>query len=376
MLFRDVIGQEELKSGLRERARQGMIPHANLFLGEEGSGPFALAMALAQYMSCPHRTDDDSCGECDSCKKFASFQHPDMHFTYPIYTKGDVSKNVSTSFNEEWRNFIIGKPYPTFTSWIEHLDAAGKNMEVFVGEAEVISRNMALRSYEGGYKFQVIWLAEYLRQETANKLLKTIEEPTKGTIFLLVASSSDRMLSTILSRTQLIKVNAIADEDLTGAIQQRHSLDPQQARDLSQFAEGDYAKVLAMLNNAEGQKELLGQFTSWMRACYKRDASELVNMAAALGGAAKQSQRQFLSYALHFVRQCIVNNYGQTDLARFTSEEGAFASKFAPFIHHGNVLRITELLNEAMSDLFRNANGKMVFMDLSLRLHHELHRPQ
>ena len=261
--------------------------------------------------------------------------------------------------------------------WISRMmKIYSSDMEVFVGEAEVISRNMALRSYEGGYKFQVIWLAEYLRQETANKLLKTIEEPTKGTIFLLVASSSDRMLSTILSRTQLIKVNAIADEDLTGAIQQRHSLDPQQARDLSQFAEGDYAKVLAMLNNAEGQKELLGQFTSWMRACYKRDASELVNMAAALGGAAKQSQRQFLSYALHFVRQCIVNNYGQTDLARFTSEEGAFASKFAPFIHHGNVLRITELLNEAMSDLFRNANGKMVFMDLSLRLHHELHRPQ
>lgn len=376
MLFSSVVGHDSLKRKLRQRAQSGEIPHASLFLGPEGNGGMALALAFAQYIACEAPTEDDSCGTCATCRKFEGLQHADLHFTYPIFSQGTDHKNVSASFADAWRNFLLTNAYPTYKSWLETINAGTKNVQIYVAEAEVISRQLALRSYEGGFKFQIVWLPETMKSETANKLLKTIEEPPDKTVFIFVAESSDRMLPTVLSRTQIVKVDGVSDEDMIESLQKRHALSEDQALDLTHYAEGNYSKALALLSNNSEQKALLEIFKEWMRACYARDAKKLEQTVGDLAGSGRSAQQQFLAYALHFVRQCIVSNYGRQDLARFTSEESGFAAKFSPFIHHGNVLKITEFLNEASHDVSANLHGKILFMDLSLKIHHELHRKQ
>lgn len=380
MRFADVVGQEALKEQLRARVKSGMVPHANLFLGPQGSGNFALAMAFARYACCPNRDELDACGKCDVCKKFDTLQYADLHFSFPVYKASSTSKGASSEYMKEWRSFLLGEEgsgfnaYPTPQGWIEKLDAEKKTLQILDAEAGEISARLALRSYEGRYNIQVIWLPESMRNEAANKLLKLIEEPPDQTLFLLISHATENILPTILSRTQLVQVPRIADEDLEAALRERLGMESSYAHDLAHFVEGDYSKALDIARNTDGNSAFLERFRAWMRACYKRDAMRLVDFAAELGGGSRDSQKQFISYTLHFVRQCIVNNYGEHELARFTSEEADFATRFAPFIHHRNVIQINELLNEAYHDISRNVSGKVVFLDLSLKLHSELHR--
>lgn len=376
MLFNDIIGQEELKAELRRRVREGTVPHANLFLGKNGYGGFPLALAMARYMSCPDRSEEDSCGVCPVCKKFETLQYADLHFSYPIRNMGR-GKNVSESFNDDWRTFLQKSLYLDYEGWLKQLDTtkSARNTEIYVEESASIARKIALKSYEGGYKFQIIWMAEKMNMEASNKLLKTLEEPTDGTIFLLIAESSEHMLKTILSRTQLVKIKSIDDASMKVRLMEQHGLESGQAENVAHYAEGDYLKAIDVMSNAEEQRIFLERFKGWMRACYKRDMRQITSLVTDLSKSNLPVQLQFVDYAIHFVRQCIVSNYGKDDLARFSPEESAFAQKFAPFIHHGNVIRITELLNEAYSDLRGFVNAKVVLTDLSLQLHNELHRP-
>lgn len=374
MRFSDVVGQEQLKNQLRSRVQTGMVPHASLFLGSEGSGNFALAMAFAQYACCDHRDERDACGNCDVCRKFETLQYADLHFTYPVFKRPEPAKGLSTEFNAEWRSFIAGEAYPTLSAWNERLDAEKKQLMIFVAEAGAIAQRLALRSYEGRYIIQVIWLPELMREDTANKLLKLIEEPPAQTLFLMISQSADRILPTILSRTQLVKVPAIEDEAVAQSLVEKEGLTLEAAQDVARFVEGDYARARAIARDADGQAAFLGKFASWMRACYARDAAQLVDFASEIGAGSREMQKRFLSYTLHFFRQCIVNNYGENDLARFTRDEQAFASRFAPFINHKNVMSMSDLINDAIRDVDGNANGKLVFLDLSLKLHSELRR--
>ncbi len=374
MRFSDVVGHEQLKTQLRSRVQSGMVPHASLFLGPEGSGNYALAMAFAQYACCDHRTETDACGTCDVCRKFETLQYADLHFTFPVFKRPEPAKGLSTEFNAEWRNFIQGEAYPTLSAWNERLDAEKKQLMIFVAEAGAIAQRLALRSYEGRYIIQVIWLPELMREDTANKLLKLIEEPPAQTLFLMISESAERILPTILSRTQLVKVPAIDDESIAQAISEQEGIEIEAARDIAHFVEGDYARARAIARDADGQAAFLGKFTGWMRACYARDAAQLVDFAGDIGAGSREMQKRFLSYTLHFFRQCIVNNYGQHELARFTRDERTFANRFAPFINHKNVMAMSDLINEAIRDVDGNANGKLVFLDLSLKLHSELRR--
>lgn len=377
MLFRDIIGQDDLKRDLIKRVNEGTVAHANLFLGANGYGGYALALAMARYMVCDDRQPEDACGKCPSCLKFNSMQYPDLHFSYPIRSMGGNGKNVSEAFNEEWRKFIASNAYPGYEQWLKVLDEtkATRNQEIYVDEAQNIARKLALKSYEGKFKFQIIWMAELINMEAANKLLKTLEEPPEGSIFFMIAEKGDNMLNTILSRTQLVKVPAIDDLSMKQALVSRHGMGDEQAENVAHYVEGDYLKALDVISNSEEQRVFLERFKDWMRACYKRDAKKINSIAMELAKMNLPAQLQFVDYALHFVRQCIVSNYGEDQLARFSNDERGFAQKFAPFIHHGNVIRINELLNEAYTDLRGYVNAKIVFADLSLKMHNELHRP-
>lgn len=377
MLFKDVVGQEPLKAAMRQQIREGSIPHAHLFVGNEGSGGMALALAYARYTCCPQRTETDSCATCNVCRKFDSLQYADLHFSFPMASLGKKTEDNHCEQNlKEWREYLVENPYPTFDDWYQALSPSNRDLAIFVAEAGKIARKLSLRSYEGRQKFQIIWLPERMRSDTANKMLKTLEEPPDGTVFILVAEAAETILTTITSRTQLTRIPEIDDVAMTNALIDRFDLDAGSAGNVAQFAQGNLNQAMELINNAGGHLEFLENFKNWMRSCYKRDISAVNGTINGLLKQGTRKQIEFLKYALHFTRQCIVSNYGLHELSRFTTEEASFAKNFARFIHHGNVVAITELLEESIADLNSNLNLKIVMMDLSLRMNAELHRPQ
>lgn len=371
VLFKDIIGHTELKNTLRDRIRKGMMPHASLFAGPEGTGTFQLALASARYMNCESRTDDDSCGTCNKCAKYNAWQHADTFFSYPVYRVNDETN--SADFVEQWREMVLADPYFTLDQWKQRITDT-KQIQIFVSEVPIITKNLSLKAYEGGPKIQIIWMLEMMNEKAANKILKILEEPPSDSFFMLTAQSADAILPTILSRVQLIKVPALTDEEVSAALQDRLGCDPKRALDIAYLADGNYAKAVQIHTNTDDQTAFLTQFKNWMRACYKRDGKAIGDLSAIVSKYSRDAQRQLYDYAIHFVRQCIVYNYGQIELARFTAEEQSFAENFAPFIHHNNVVAISELFNAASQDVGRNVNARLIFVDLSLKLHRQLHR--
>lgn len=374
MRFAEIIGQEELKKKMVGIARRDRLAHATMFLGPEGCGAFPLALALAQFISCKQPGEDDSCGECDSCRKFKSFQHPDVHFSYPIINPGSKQKSVSETFNEQWREMVLKSPYFSFHEWREYIGAENKQLSFMVDEANSILHKLSLSSYEGGSRFLIMWLPELMRVDTANKLLKILEEPEPGTFFFLISESTENILPTILSRTQLIKVNKIDDEAMKMALGKKLHLDANVAADLAHFVDGNFVKARELAAIEDESARFFAAFVGWMRACYSRDVAKMVSLTDEIHGKGREGAKEFLEYTLHFVRQCIVHNYGQDDLARFTSQEAAFAAKFAPFINHLNVIELTREVNAAILDISGNVYLKTVLVDLSLKIHRLLRR--
>jgi DNA polymerase III subunit delta' len=371
VLFKDIIGHRELKASLRERIRKGMMPHATLFAGPEGSGTFQLALACARYMNCEARTEDDACGTCNKCGKYNTWQHADTFFSYPVIRVNDETN--SADFIEQWREMVKADAYFTLDQWKQRITDT-KQIQIFVSEVPVITKNLSLKAYEGGPKVQIMWMLEMMNEKAANKILKILEEPPSDSFFMMTAQSADSILPTILSRVQLVKVPALSDEQIAEALQERHGCDAKRAMDIAYLADGDYAKAAQIFSSTDDQTAFLTQFKNWMRACYKRDGKAIGDLSAIVSKYSRDAQRQLYDYALHFTRQCIVFNYGQVELARFTAEEQSFAENFAPFIHHNNVVAISELFNAASQDVGRNVNARIVFVDLSLKLHRQLHR--
>jgi DNA polymerase-3 subunit delta' len=348
-----------------------MMPHGTLFQGPEGSGAFQLALACARYMNCESRSEDDSCGTCDKCTKYNAWQHADTFFSYPVVRLNEDT--TSADFAEAWREMVLSDPYFTADEW-KHRITDSKQLQIFVSEVPVISKNLSLKSYEGGPKIQLLWMLEMMNEKAANKILKLLEEPPADSFFLMTAQAAEAILPTILSRVQLVKVPALEDEVIQQALVQRHACNEQRARDVAYLADGNYAKAVALIQEKEETGAVFNMFKTWMRACYKRDGQAIGEMSALVSKYSRDQQRRLYDYAMHFVRQCIVFNYGQEALARFTEEERTFATNFAPFIHHNNVVALADLLNAASQDVGRNVNARLVFVDLSLKLHRQLHR--
>jgi DNA polymerase III subunit delta' len=375
MRFAQVVGQNEVKSRLRNAFHEGRIAHALMFLGPEGSGNLALALAFAQYISCTNRTDEDSCGVCPTCNKISSLQFADMYFTFPFFNKTDSieEKTTCNDWIKEWRSHLAASPYTTLDQWRNELTDDNKQLIMSVAEAGNIMNHLSLKSYEGGYKFQIIWMAEFLKPDTANKLLKIIEEPPQNTIFLLVASSLENILATILSRVQVIYIPKIDDADI------KHSLtalgaNEDKASEIAHFAHGDWNKALQLLHARNPDENYAIQFQSWMRMCYKKDVPGIVKWADDMHKESREDQKHFLSYALDQIRQNLVLNYAGSDFVRMNAGEKNFSDKFAPFINDLNAEDLMEEITEAYQDVSRNAYSKLVFTDLSFKLHYMLIR--
>jgi DNA polymerase-3 subunit delta' len=374
MLFSEIIGQQAVKERLIRSVKDGRISHAQLFLGPQGSGTLALAVAYAQYISCSNKQEHDSCGQCSSCIKYNKLVHPDLHFVYPVALSKDV--RVSTDVAAQWRGAFLDNPYVTLFNWFEQLDAENKQAVIGVEESGEILRKLSLTTYEAEYKIMIIWQAEKMNQQSANKLLKILEEPPDKTLFLLVCESEDQLLRTIVSRTQLIKINKISESDMMQSLGDRHGLSPEAAEKITHLADGNYAEVLLLVNENENAGQNLLSFQKLMRASLKFDPKAVMVWIDEISAAGRERQKNFLNYALHIMRESLVLNYADEELVKLAADEQEFVKKFSPFIHGSNVERFIEELNKAHYHMERNANPKILFMDLAFKFNELLNVPK
>lgn len=381
MQFAQVAGQTHLKNSLIEAVKEGRIPHAQLFAGAEGYGTFALALAYAQFVSCTNRqyyegrkeTElmGDSCGKCPSCLKYSKLVHPDLHFVFPNTTTKKIDKNNESSlFMEQFREFVLENDgYIDINSWLEYLKVDNKQGEINVRDAVSIVRDLTMTTYESPYKTMIIWCADRLRHDVAPKLLKILEEPYEGTLFLLITENTEAILPTILSRTQLVKILPIEDTAIEHYLINTKHFDQQKAATIAANTDGNLIKALQY--DAETNKEFTELFIKWIRIAfqYRSKASDLSVLVEQIAKMGREAQKNFISHVSELFRECLMCNMGmQIKGGLFRDENTEFRNKFSKFVNTDNISGITHLLEQTRYHVSRNANSKILFFDLSLHL--------
>jgi DNA polymerase-3 subunit delta' len=366
MLFKEVVGQIEVKKRLIRSVTDDRISHAQLFLGPEGSGNLALAIAYAQYINCSNRTPEDSCGTCSSCNKFGKLIHPDLHFAFPVASS---SKDpVSDDYIKEWREIMISNPYFNPNQWYAAIGLENKQGLISKNESHEILRKLNMKSFEADYKVLIIWMPEKMNVTAANKLLKIIEEPPAKTLFLLVPENSGMMLTTILSRTQLIKIPKIDDQSLFDHFMAHYNFTEAQVKDAVRISDGNMNAALRVLHSDEENIENFELFAALMRTCYKRDVLALLEWCDKVCSFGRERQKNFLAYSIRMLRENFMINQGVTQLAKLTTKEDDFSSKFYPFINNQNVQSLFNEMGKAMYHVESNGNDKIIFSDMALKI--------
>ena len=370
MQFKNVIGQSAVKQRLILSVQENRVPHAQLFLGPEGNGKLPLALAYAQYILCPHRTATDSCGVCPSCQKISKLTHPDLHFVVPSTTTKSVKSNPESDlFMAEWREYVTQKEgYVDAASWYEFLEVENKQGYISVRDAATLLRKLSFKAYEGEYKIAIIWMAEKMRVDTANKLLKLLEEPPEKTLFILIAEDQEELLATIRSRTALVKVPRIEMEVIKTALMQRQDCTAQQAADAAIVADGSWIKAVELLKDTEDQKFYFRTFQQWMRLCFKAAVSELIDFSNNIKSIGRERQKQLLDYGLNIVRNSQLFNNNLASMVMLPEEEKKFNAGFAPFVKPANIMQIADLLEEASRQIERNGYAPIIFLDTSFKM--------
>lgn len=371
MQFQQIIGQTALKQDFIREIKSEKIAHAQLFHGPAGQGGLPLALAFAQYVFCQNPSDTDSCGTCPSCQKVQLNQHPDLHFVFPVVLA--IGK-TSELFLEDWRNQLKENPYFNLFEWTERIDNKLRKPIIGTEESKEIIKKLNLKSFEGGYKVMIIWQPEEMNADCANKLLKILEEPPAKTLFLLVSEDAGKLMITIQSRTQLVRIPKISEEELSRHLQQTKGLNSNQADSVAAFAEGSLIAATAYLEANESQDQQREQFIQLMRVCYKKDVLAMMDWAESLSGIGKERQKLFLQYALHMLRQSLLTNYMGDILTKVSKEEAAFLDKFAPFISGNNIREFIETIDDAYYHVDRNANAKILFTQLCFQTMRYIHQ--
>ena len=370
MQFKDVIGQSAIKQRLIQSVRENHVSHAQLFLGPAGSGKLPLALAYAQYILCPNRTETDSCGVCPTCQKMQKLAHPDLHFVVPTATTKKVKTNPESDlFMEEWREYVIqNQGYVDTSSWYSFLDVENKQGYMSVRDAASLLRKLSMKSYEGEYKIAIIWMAEKMRPDTANKLLKLLEEPPEKTVFLLIAEDAEELLATIKSRTVLMKIPTIEPAAIESALQTRLGCNPQQAHNAAMISEGNWINACHSVKESEDRKFFFTTFQQWMRLCFRAAYSEIIDFSANIKTLGREKQKELLDYGLRIIRNALLFNNNLAGIVMLPEDEKVFNSKFAPFVNPANLAQITDLFEEAIRQIERNGNAQIIFTDVGFKM--------
>lgn len=366
MQFKEIPGLDHVKETLRRSVSHNHVAHAQLFDTGAGGGGLALSLAFATYINCENRTEEDSCGQCASCNKMNKLIHPDLHCIFPIATSKKVNGNTSDAFLPLWRSFLISNPYSTLTEWLDFISAENKQGNISVQEARTILQKLSLKSYEGEYKILIIWKPELMNIASANALLKILEEPPSKTLFLLVSDQTDRLLPTILSRTQRISIPVFSDQNVAEYLTENTSVDPARARQVAYLCDGNLSEALLLAN--ENTDDRPAWFADWMRSCYKQDIPYLVKLSDLFDAMPKETQKGLYEYSLRVFRDMFVWTQGAGELLRAPQEELSFVQNFSKAVPIQALERMVSEVNEAYYHTERNVRAKMVFLDLSLTI--------
>ena len=372
MRFADITGQDNLKRHLAQTVDAGRVSHAQLFTGASGFGTLALAVAYVQYLCCRHRHNGDSCGECPDCRQIEALAHPDLHLVFPVNKQGKKSGEVirSDEFLPQFRT-LFAERRGCFSpqEWYDRLDL-GKTLKGMIAarEADEIIRKLSFKSFEADYKTMLVWLPETMNEEAANKILKILEEPWERTLFILVSEHPDRLLPTILSRTQEVCVPRIAPEVLEREALARGVADPLQARNMARLADGDLLELghLVAGESDAQRKEHFALFCSLMRLSYNDKHLELVTWAEEAAQLSREQQRGFLRDAARLLRESYMLHAGIREISYLWGEELAFCTKFAPFVGSQNIEPLIAEIESASAQIAQNGNPTIVFTHFAL----------
>ena len=381
MLFSEILGQEHIKKHLTKSVDLGRIPHAQLFVGPEGSGTLPMAIAYAQYILCNNTNGENNSGN-EACNlKFNALSHPDLHFAFPVTTNDKVKKHpVSSHFLEEWRQLLDQQPYGNLFDWYRLLGVDNKQGQIGVDEAHDIVKALALKSYEGGHKVMLIWMAEKMNIACANKLLKLIEEPPEKTIFILIAEDEEQIISTIKSRCQALHFPPLAEAEISKGLMTQYDLSESDATKIAHQSNGNYNKACDLVYQDSEDLQFEEWFVFWVRSAFKAKGNksaihDLISWSEEIAKTGRETQKQFLNFCLDFFRQAMLLNYGAEDLVYLETKSSNFKlEKFAPFVHGANILDISNELQDAIYHIERNGNSKIILTDLSIKLTRLLHK--
>lgn len=369
MRFSDVIGQENVKARLRSQVDGERLPHALMLCGPLGTGKLGLALALSRYMLCEHPHDGEPCEECHACKMTAEWAHPDLHFTFPVFKKKDGDHPLSDDYMQPWREQLKENIYFDQNDWLARMGGENQQLRIFVNESDALQQKLGLKSSQGGRRVVVLWMPEKMGEDTANKLLKLIEEPPSRTHFLLVSQQPDQVLGTIMSRTQQLHVPVLGEEEILQALKERHALPDNMARNLAHMAQGSYTRALHQMKAGSDEKEFFELFVSLMRLSYMRKIKDMREWSDHVAKMGRERQKNLLDYCQRMVRENFVYNFGQQDKLNYlTQEENDFSTRFARFINEHNVVPIMNALSDCQRDIEQNVNAKMVFFDFAIKL--------
>ena len=367
MLFKDISGNEDVKKELFEAVKKNRIAHAQLFLGSRGDAKLPLSLAFAQYLNCEQKANNDSCNKCHSCQMYNTLSHPDLHFVFPVLKTNNIKNPTSDNFVKNWREAIIKNPYISLNEWYDSLGSENKQGAIYKGEAENIQKKTSLKNFEAAFRIFIFWMPEKMNSVTANKLLKLIEEPPKGTFFFLISENSDQLLPTIISRVQTVKIKKFSNNNIVEYLQKKHNITKEKANKIARIVSGNLSRAIYICKN-EPNQNFLKEFQNWMQICYKAKIIEIANFIDKITKIGRENQKVFLYESLRIIRECLLVNTHNDGLQKKQKLEEKFIRNFAPFIHESNSIEIFERLEKAIKNIERNANPKILFYELSLQM--------
>ena len=378
MLRKEVIGQQDIWSRLMEMVQENRVPHALMFCGPQGCGKLAMALAFASYLlgereSAPEELTEEQKRTQAMLRKW---EHPDLHFTFPTIKTSDMGGDhnpVSLDFIKEWKEMLLSQgPYVLISDWMQRMGKSdadfNKQAIITVEETDNISRELSMMSSQGGYKISLIWLPERMNIQAANKILKLLEEPPRQTLFLLVSENPELLLETIRSRTQRLDFKKIDNDSLEQALIERRALAQEMAHRIARIANGNWNAALEELDSGNENRQHLDMFIMLMRLAYMRNIHDLKKWSDVVATFGREKQKRMLDYFMHMLRESFMYNFRNPELSYMTQEEENFARNFARFINEANIIDISNLFEETKRFIAQNANPKIVFFDLALKI--------
>lgn len=370
MTFDNIIGQQEVKERLLTQFEADRLPHALMLCGPSGAGKLPLALSLAQLLLCQHPVGSEPCGQCPACQMTKRWAHPDLHFSFPVIKKkGSSTAPISDNYMQEWRQMLDRSPYFDINDWLAEMNAENQQAIYYVPEADNLLRKLAIKSSQGGKRVVILWLPERMNQDTANKLLKLIEEPPSGVHFILVSDEPDQVLGTILSRCQRIPVPTLPEDVIKKHLMEKEAMPEDVAANLAHVAQGSYTQARKQMQAGNEESAYFELFVSLMRSSYARRAKEMQEWSDKVAKMGREKQKHLLQYFQRLVRENFIYNFQrQSELNYMTPQEAEFSVKFARFINERNVIMIMEQLDAAQRDIEQNVSAKMVFFDFAVKL--------